>query len=70
LRLGDRDWKCPACSQHHGRDHNAAKMILKQGQVQLRVERPKVKPADSGTIRLNCQSAEVEAGSRHPLGHR
>jgi len=33
-----------------------------------RVERPKVKPTDSGAIRLNVQSAEVEVGSRYPLG--
>jgi putative transposase len=70
LRLGDREWTCPACSEHHGRDHNAAKMVLKQGQVQLRAERPEVKPADSDSIRLNYQSAEVEAGSRSPKGER
>ena len=68
LKLGDREWTCPACEKHHDRDVNAAKMVLKQGQVQLRVERPKEKPTDSGAIRLNVQSAEVEVGSRYPLG--
>lgn len=68
LKLGDREWMCPACLEHHVRDYNAAKMVLKQGQVQLRVERPKVKPTDSGAIRLNIQSAEVEVGSCCPKG--
>ena len=70
LKLSDREWTCPACGEHHDRDHNAAKMVKKQGQVQLRVERPKVKPADSEHNRLNYQSAEDEAGSPCPLGQK
>ena len=68
LTLGDRVWTCPACGVEHDRDKNAAMMIRKQGLVQLRAERSEVKPTDLDTIRLNVQSAEVEVGSRYPLG--
>lgn len=35
LSLRNREWTCPSCDEFHIRDHNAAKNILRKGQLAL-----------------------------------